>query len=239
MSHFKEKRHIKGNYNRSVSKLQKAKKSFLLREGTDCCEVIVDGTCYVYSTSTRFPISKLFLFNIVRRDAAMFLESHENVFLPDEYPTAHYNEDYDDENGSIIGFDINHAYWRIAYNLGIISEKTYSRGLGSDCKAVRLAALSTLGRQKAFKQYKNGERLPEYVVTQAKQEDLTKLYTLIRFSCFEMMFEASKILGDDFDAWKTDCIYFRDTEENRDKMNDFFTKKGLTYKILEFDTPED
>jgi len=65
------------------------------------------------------------------------------------------------------------------------------------------------------------------------------LYTLIRFSCFEMMFEASKILGDDFDAWKTDCIYFRDTEENRDKMNDFFTKKGLTYKILEFDTPED
>lgn len=233
MSYFKEKRHIKGCHKRAVSKLQKAKKNFLLREGTDCCELIVDGTCYVFSTSTRFPISKLFMFNMVRRDAMAFLEAHENVFLPDEYPTAYYNEDYDDENGKIIGFDINHAYWRIAYNLGIISENTYRKGLGSDCKAVRLAALSTLGRKKAFKQFEKGGQLDEYLITQEKHDDLSRLYTLIRFTCFEMMYEASEILGEDFDAWKTDCIYFRDTEENRSAMNEFFSSKGLTYKILE------
>jgi hypothetical protein len=233
MSFFKEKRHIKGSHERSVQKLKRAKKSFLLREGTDCCEVIVDGTCYVYSTSTRFPISKLFLFNLVKRDATAFLEAHENVFLPEEYPTAYYNEDYEDEEGTIIGFDINHAYWRIAYNLGIITEHTYRKGLGTDCKAVRLAALSTLGRQKAFKQFKDGGQLDEYLVTQSKTEDLARLYTLIRFSCFEMMHDAAVILGDDFDAWKTDCIYFRDTPQNRESMNEFFSKKGLTYKVLE------
>ena len=238
MSYFREKRHIKGSYLRTLKKLQKGKKNFLVREGTDCCEVIIDKVCYVYSTSSRFPINKLFLFKMVKRDALQFLEAHEGVFAPDEYPTAHYNEDFEDDKGTIVGFDINHAYWRIAYNLGIISEKTYRRGLGSDCKAVRLAALSTLGRKKAFKKYEKGEALKEFVITQEQQENLQLLYTIIRFSCFEMMFEASKILGNDFDAWKTDCIYFRDTEKNRKAMDEFFTMKGCTYKILEFDTPE-
>jgi hypothetical protein len=220
MSYFREKRHIKGSYLRSLKKLQKGKKNFLVREGTDCCEVIIDKVCYVYSTSSRFPINKVFLFKMVKRDAIQFLEAHEGVFSPDEYPTAHYNEDFEDDKGRII------------------SEKTYRRGLGSDCKAVRLAALSTLGRKKAFKKYEKGEALKEFVITQEQQENLQLLYTIIRFSCFEMMFEASKILGNDFDAWKTDCIYFRDTEKNRKVMDEFFTMKGCTYKILEFDTPE-
>ena len=110
--------------------------------------------------------------------------------------------------------------------------------MGSDCKAVRLAALSTLGRKKAFKKYEKGQASKEYVITQDQQESLQLLYTIIRFSCFEIMFEASKILGEDFDAWKTDCIYFRDTEKNRKSMDEYFTNKGLNYKILEFDIPE-
>lgn len=233
MSFFREKRHIKGSHKRALNTLTKGKKNFLLREGTDCCEVIIDQTCYVYSTSTRFPIKKLFLFNIVKRDANQFLEAHDNIFLPQEYPTAYYNEDYDEDSGKVIGFDINHAYWRIALNLGIISENTYQKGLGKDCKAVRLAALSTLGRKKAFKKFESGKYSNEFLITQDKKEDLAKLYTLIRFTCFEMMHDASIILGEDFDAWKTDCIYFRDSEDNRKKMNDFFKSKGISYKILE------
>ncbi len=238
MSYFKEKRHIKGSYLRSLNKLQRGKKNFLVREGTDCCEVIIDEVCYVYSTSSRFPINKLFLFKMVKRDALQFLDAHDGIYAPDEYPTAHYNEDFEEDKGSIVGFDINHAYCRIAYNLGLISEKTYRRGLGSVCKAVRLVALSTLGRKKAFKKYEKGQASKEYVITQDQQESLQLLYTIIRFTCFEIMFEASKILGEDFDAWKTDCIYFRDTEDNRKSMDEYFTKKGLNYKILEFEIPE-
>jgi hypothetical protein len=53
-------------------------------------------------------------------------------------------------------------------------------------------------------------------------------------SCFEYMNEAAEMLGNDFDCWKTDCIYFLDTPENRDKMHKLFTSKGLTYKLLEY-----
>jgi hypothetical protein len=63
---------------------------------------------------------------------------------------------------------------------------------------------------------------------------LMDAYKLIRLTCFKMMFDASEILGDDFDCWKTDCIYFRDTEENRKSMSDFFVSNGLTYKLLEY-----
>ena len=140
MSFFREKRHIKGSHKRALNTLTKGKKNFLLREGTDCCEVIIDQTCYVYSTSTRFPIKKLFLFNIVKRDANQFLEAHDNIFLPQEYPTAHYNEDYDEDLGKVIGFDINHAYWRIAFNLGIISEKTRCRARKATCQGTRAFA---------------------------------------------------------------------------------------------------
>jgi hypothetical protein len=51
---------------------------------------------------------------------------------------------------------------------------------------------------------------------------LMEAYKLIRLTCFAMMFEASEMLGKDFDCWKTDCIYFRDSDENRQKISAFF-----------------
>ena len=46
------------------------------------------------------------------------------------------------------------------------------------------------------------------------------------------MKEASDLVGDDFFAWKTDCIYYRDTKENVKLIQDYFDKYNLTYKQL-------
>ena len=37
----------------------------------------------------------------------------------------------------------------------------------------------------------------------------------------------------DFICYKTDCIYYLDTEENRKLVNDFFKEKDLLMKQLE------
>jgi hypothetical protein len=45
----------------------------------------------------------------------------------------------------------------------------------------------------------------------------------------------SQLLGDDFDAYRTDCIYYRDTPENRKKVYDYLDSHGFYYKQLEFE----
>ena len=46
------------------------------------------------------------------------------------------------------------------------------------------------------------------------------------------MYECSVLLGDDFDCWKTDCIYYRDTPENVEKVTAYFTSKDMLFKQL-------
>jgi hypothetical protein len=46
------------------------------------------------------------------------------------------------------------------------------------------------------------------------------------------------LLGNDFDAYRTDCIYYRDTEENRKIVYDYLDEHGFNYKQLVFEEEE-
>ena len=46
------------------------------------------------------------------------------------------------------------------------------------------------------------------------------------------MVKVKKILGRDFLCYKTDCIYYIDTTENRRKVREFFKEKDLFMKQL-------
>ena len=61
-----------------------------------------------------------------------------------------------------------------------------------------------------------------------------KIFKYIRLVCFNMMHDLSKKLGPDFDCWKTDCIYYRDTPENRKLVQDYFIIKNMDFKQLDF-----
>jgi hypothetical protein len=50
-----------------------------------------------------------------------------------------------------------------------------------------------------------------------------------------MMFELSKILGRDFFCWKTDCIYYRNSPENRQIVQDYFNQREMLWKQLFYD----
>jgi hypothetical protein len=78
----------------------------------------------------------------------------------------------------------------------------------------------------------NGGKISNSTVTFGDDDYLQRVYKLIRFTCFKHMMKVKKMLGDDFIAYKTDCIYYVDTKENRELVNQYFDKNSLTYKQL-------
>lgn len=218
------------NPKKYVQNLVKNKANFDLRKSSECTEVILDDLHIVFAPQTNFPKKKIYLFNTVKMQVLKWLKNND-IDMPENVNSIEYNYDYDIEDGVLAGTDINHAYWRIAYIKGLINEKTYIQGLDSDCKALRLATLSVLGREKRFDKYKNGQ-LEKSFISQKENVELKNVFKFIRLSCFNYMKEASNFLGNDFYSWKTDCIYYRDNEANVEKIQSYFDEKNLTYKQL-------
>jgi hypothetical protein len=168
---------------------------------------------------------------MVQNDVRNFLNINPYIDIPPKVNTIEFNYKYDDEIGTITATDLDHAFWRIAYVKGYITKSTYTKGLPTSGKAIRLASLSVLGRGKKFDRYVDGE-FKETVVVKQSDQTLQKVYVDIRLSCYYMMYELSKILKNDFESWKTDCIYYRDTPENRTIVHNYFEEREMLFKQL-------
>lgn len=219
-----------------MRRMVKEKADGYIKKGTFTNELVWGAYSYIFPCMSKKSQSAfkrgMFLFGMVRKDAKLYLKNNE-IRLPKRYGQIEYNSDVEDDfDERVTGTDLNHAYWRIAYNLGIISDFTYTKGLNDDFKAVRLAALSTMGGNKKYQKIKNGVILDEYLVVEG-DEELRKIYTLIRYTCYKYMSEVKRMLGNDFLCYKTDCIYYVDNKENRKKVKDFFKEKDLLMKQLE------
>ena len=230
----------KRNYKRAsmdkmLNLLKGSTERYYVRYGSECSELIFDGLHNVYAAKKKnFPNNKICLFNMVKRNCEKFLVDNPFIVLPEQKPVSAYNFDYDHTKGVITGTDLDHAYWRIAFIKGYISEKTYLFGLDEKCKALRLATISTLGREKKYELYQ-GSELIESVVLVKKDEQLRRIYKDVRLSCFFMLSQLAEVLGDEFDCYKTDCIYYRDTPENRKIVHDFFIERNMPFKQLIYD----
>jgi hypothetical protein len=214
------------------NKLVKGKGNFLIRFGSECNELIFDNAHNVFATENKnFDRKLLCLFNMVQTDVRNFLNINPYIDIPPKVNTTEYNYFYNDEIGTLTATDLDHAFWRIAYVKGYITKKTYEKGLPTSGKAIRLASLSVLGRGKKFDKYVNGE-YQKTIVVKEKDAILQKVYVDIRYSCYYMMYELSQILKDDFESWKTDCIYYRDTPENRKIVHNYFEEREMLFKQL-------
>jgi hypothetical protein len=207
-----------------------------IRSGTFSSEVVWGNTSFIFPIAAKKKHSEfkkgMFLFGMVRKDAKNFLAKGIKFKLPKRNPSVEYNMKYvNGYDGAITATDLNHAYWRIAYNLGIITKHAYIKGLEVDSKATRLAALSTLGSSKKYFIIKNGDVTNE-MITVGGDEQLAKLYTYIRYTCFKMMKDVKKMLGDDFLGYKVDCIYYVKSKENIALVRNYFKEKGLVMKQL-------
>ena len=215
--------------------LEELKENAYIKRGTFSTEIIWGNKSFIYPSINKKDYgvfrAGLFLVGKVRQEAKDFLRKKNNFKLPKEERSILYNDDVPISNVKVCATDLNHAYWRIAYNLGIISLPTYKRGLPKKFKNVRLASLSTLGMGRTFRQINFG-KISNTTTTFGDDLDLQRVYKLIRFTCFKHMTKVKRLLGDDFIAYKTDCIYYVDTKSNRDLVNEYFDKNDLTYKQL-------
>jgi hypothetical protein len=169
---------------------------------------------------------------MVNDDVKKFIDNNPFIDLPPQKKTQEFNLEYDIDKGNLTGTDLDHAYWRIAYVKGYISKNTYEHGVKDDkSKTIRLATLGVLGTQQKFDRYENGEYV-ETFVHRKEIKPMKQVYKDIRLTCFYMMYELSMQLGDDFESWNTDCIYYRDSVENRKLVHDFFDMHNMLYKQL-------
>ena len=209
--------------------------SALVKKGTFSTEIVWGKKSFIFPSVNKKDYSTfrkgLFLFGKVRSEAKLFLKNNPNFRLPKEEKSIYFTPYEPPPDLKVCATDLNHAYWRIALNKGIISKATYQRGLPKAFKSVRLATLSTLGAGRTYMQVSDG-RLTNQHITIGEDEKLRRVYKLIRFTCFRHMAKLRKMLGNDFLAYKTDCIYYVDTPENRTMVGDYFTKNQLTYKQL-------
>ena len=203
------------------------------RKGNFSSELVWDGKSYMFpSTGSHKVYNKgMFLFGMVRKDATLFIKYGNKIKVPKRYPVNEYNDNFSKFEAKVTGTDLNHAYWRIAYNLGIISKSTYLKGLDDEFKVVRLSALSTLGKGKEYFVIKDGKMTNE-VVRIGYDEEKDTLYRAIRYTCFKIMQDIKKMLGDDFLCYRTDCVYYVDTPENRKMVRDFFKDNEMSMKQL-------
>jgi len=204
-----------------------------IRMGNFSNEIVWDGKSYMFPSDGkhRSYTKGMFLFGMVRKDAKNFIKSGGKIKQPKIFPVNEYNNDFDKFECKITGTDLNHAYWRIAFNLGIISKNTYFKGLDEEFKTVRLAALSTLGRGKDYFIVKGGIATTD-VIKIGMDEALNGLYKAIRFTCYGYMQDLKNILGEDFACYRTDCMYYVDTKENRKTVRDYFKAKNMQMKQL-------
>jgi hypothetical protein len=207
----------------------------LIKRGTFTNEIVWGNNSYIFPCMDKKRQASfkkgMFLFGMVRKDVKEYLKTN-TIKLPTKFAQIEYNKELNEDLfGKITATDLNHAYWRIAYNLGIITDKTYTKGLNDDFKAVRLASLSTMGANKKYQKIKNGKLLDEYKVVYG-DDNLKDVYKLIRLTCYKYMNQVKKKLGKDFLCYKTDCIYYIDTQYNRKIVRDFFKEKDLYMKQL-------
>jgi hypothetical protein len=195
-------------------------------------EIIWNKSRHTYSTvKGRRQKKHMFIFALAKRDALKYIREHgikQHNFLP----SVVYNKNIKLQGKRLTGADVDGAYWTIAFHLGFISETTYNNGLRIRSKNLCLAALSSLGGDKAYYKIKGGNIVDNEIVVVKGNDDLKEIYKAIRYTCYNYMKELAALLGDDFVCYKTDCIYYVRNKKNNKIVEDYLAEKGLSFKAV-------
>lgn len=213
-----------------IENYKQLKKNFKVRHSANYIELVTETGQKIYQNKSKRFQGGLYMFYMVRKDVEFFIENNGEVTPYKELPVNYVNKDYNYDKDTI-GMDINNAYWSVAYLKGYITQNTYEKGLEDKqgMKSIRLSSLSSLGKSRIYNVYEDGEHTADQEMR--ANESLQNVYLDIRYSTYGVMLEVAEELGDDFCCWKTDCVFFTDTQENRKKVQDIIESYGLECKI--------
>lgn len=197
-------------------------------------EFIIGSTKFSFSKSKSKKIrQQLFIFALVKKDALKYIEKKKKIRQANQLPAIKWNEKLKKNHKGlrIAGVDVDGAYWRIAYQMGLITENTFYHGLRINNKMLCLAALAALGRDKTYKKIEEGVFTDKTVIVKGDPR-LRAAYNNVRIQCYKYMQEIAAELGSDFICYKTDCIYFVERSGNTAKVRKILDEKLLDYKLV-------
>lgn len=213
-----------------IARLKKSKSDAYYRKGSFATDIIWQGRRFVFPNPKKSLNSNMWVFKTVINDVKKHILNHK-IREKQKLPVNHWNPKNKNYRGKITATDLDHAYWRVAFLNEYISMDTYLRGLEIKDKSLRLAALANLSSMKEFLVIKGGE-VTEQTVTLKYDPILHKVYSNIRYTCYEYMMELANILGDEFICYKTDCIYYKDKLENRQIVQSYLDSVAMEWKQL-------
>jgi hypothetical protein len=213
-----------------LDKLKGKKGIAYYRQGSFSDEIIWQNRKFLFPSKKKKVTAGMWVFRSVMNDVRDYI-SDKRIKALDRLPVNFWNQNMLDFQGKITATDVNHAYWRIAFMQGIISEKTYTKGLLIKDKSIRLAALANLASSKEYQVIRDGQMTNKTIVLKY-DPILQKVYNNVRYTCYNYMMTMAHMLKEDFICYKTDCIYYVDKPENRKMVQEYLDIFGLEWKQL-------
>lgn len=137
----------------------------------------------------------------------------------------------------IIEVDLNHAFWRMAYDLKIINQKIYEMGLNiypdkksksEISKHGRLVALGSMATVKSISDF-DGEEISH---RETKTDEKTRNYFLtIAQKVNDIMLEIASEIGGGFIFYWVDAFFVK--AMYKDKLIEAIRKRGFGCKVIE------
>lgn len=213
-----------------IGRLTKSKHDGYIRKGSFATDIIWQGRRFVFPNPKKSATNNMWVFKSVINDVKKHILTHK-IREKEKLPVNYWNPKNKSFKGKITATDLDHAYWRIAFLNEFISMNTYLKGLELKDKSLRLAALANLSSMKEFQVIKDGV-ITEETITLKYDPILHKVYSNIRYTCYEHMMNIANMLGDEFICYKTDCVYYKDKPENRTLVQGYLDSVAMEWKQL-------
>ena len=131
--------------------------------------------------------------------------------------------------------DAKHAYWRIAYLLGYLSENMYKKyAENKDLKQVRNISLAILNSSIKKEYYRHGEKILE---VQCDTSLYHQIYDNIRYFSYNLCGKIRNNLDDSCFAYRTDGVFILKSGLSRAKK--MFDNANLLYKVDKYTKIDD
>ena len=215
-----------------IKKLATYNEEYFFREQDKMNYIAFGNTIYMHSKSNSFK-KGLFLFGLVKKDFDKWLNLNPAPKFTENYKST-FSVKYISK-AKKYSYDINHAYWRVAFLQGYISENTYNHGLrlkesDENMKQLYCMALSVQGASKTLEGYIGEIKTGNKLVIE-KNPIHREIYSDIRNRTYQIMDQLAYELGTDFIEYNVDCISFKNAK-NKPKVEKYLKSNNLTFKQI-------
>ena len=242
----------KGTYHQYANQLKALKKDFVLKTttGSQYIELPVSlsaleldskakGRRMIFSEQ-HFKKRDLHLFNAIKKEVTKNIEGktipHHEGALYNHFRKHFYALGSGEmmEFEDCIEFDINKAYYNVAYKLGYIGKEFYEKCLGLE-KFTRLALIGSIATQKYVYHFEKG-KCEEYEIN--KDERLRRVWFHIVSVVDDCLFAFAKLAGDNFLMYWVDGIYLQKYKSMNIDLQIIESKYGVEFSKVDIDKIE-